>query len=87
MIDCDCYVSGILCFQYFFFLFPWTQLTAFLANIHFTLETKTWDRTIMPPKKQQQAQAMPSMKELQDLLAQLDAEGGLAIGGGEGAGE
>lgn len=29
---------------------------------------------------------MPSMKELQDLLAQLDAEGGLAIGGGEDAG-
>ncbi|KAF9189881.1 hypothetical protein BGZ50_000544 [Haplosporangium sp. Z 11] len=40
-----------------------------------------------PPKKkqQQQQQQMPSMKELQDLLAQLDAEGGLAIGGGDGA--
>ena len=38
-----------------------------------------------PPKKQ--SQAMPSMKELQDLLAQLDAEGGLAIGGGEDAGK
>ncbi|KAF9141695.1 hypothetical protein BGX30_004284 [Mortierella sp. GBA39] len=32
-----------------------------------------------PPKKQK----MPSMKELQDLLATLDAEGGLAIGGGD----
>ncbi|GJJ68738.1 hypothetical protein EMPS_01084 [Entomortierella parvispora] len=41
-------------------------------------------RTMAPPKKQ--SQAMPSMKELQDLLAQLDAEGGLAIGGGEDAG-
>ncbi|KAG0350807.1 hypothetical protein BC939DRAFT_225571 [Gamsiella multidivaricata] len=32
-----------------------------------------------PPKKEK----MPSMKELQDLLAALDAEGGLSIGGGE----
>ncbi|KAG0272210.1 hypothetical protein BGZ95_012048 [Linnemannia exigua] len=32
-----------------------------------------------PPKKQK----MPSMKELQGLLEALDAEGGLAIGGGE----
>ncbi|KAG0047043.1 hypothetical protein BGZ83_007837 [Gryganskiella cystojenkinii] len=39
----------------------------------------------MAPPKKQSAPAMPSMKELQDLLAQLDAEGGLAIGGGEGA--
>ncbi|KAI1321638.1 hypothetical protein EDD11_003118 [Mortierella claussenii] len=35
----------------------------------------------MAPKKEK----MPSMKELQDLLAALDAEGGLSIGGGEGA--
>ncbi|KAF8939523.1 hypothetical protein EDD21DRAFT_360652 [Dissophora ornata] len=34
-----------------------------------------------PPKKEK----MPSMKELQDLLAALDAEGGLSIGGGDGA--
>ncbi|KAH7059395.1 hypothetical protein BKA57DRAFT_444724 [Linnemannia elongata] len=34
----------------------------------------------MAPPKQQK---MPSMKELQDLLAALDAEGGLAIGGGD----
>ncbi|KAF9361840.1 hypothetical protein BGX26_011064 [Mortierella sp. AD094] len=33
----------------------------------------------MAPKKE----TMPSMKELQDLLAELDAEGGLSIGGGE----
>ncbi|KAF9109056.1 hypothetical protein BGX27_008039 [Mortierella sp. AM989] len=33
----------------------------------------------MAPKKEQ----MPSTKELQDLLAALDAEGGLTIGGGE----
>ncbi|KAF9911240.1 hypothetical protein EC991_004464 [Linnemannia zychae] len=34
----------------------------------------------MAPPKQQK---MPSMKELQDLLEALDAEGGLAIGGGD----
>ncbi|KAF9154962.1 hypothetical protein BG015_011458 [Linnemannia schmuckeri] len=34
----------------------------------------------MAPPKQQK---MPSMKELQDLLQALDAEGGLAIGGGD----
>ncbi|KAF9206199.1 hypothetical protein BGZ49_002848 [Haplosporangium sp. Z 27] len=33
----------------------------------------------MAPKKEK----MPSMKELQDLLAALDAEGGLSMGGGE----
>lgn len=39
------------------------------------------DLARMAPPKQQK---MPSMKELQDLLAALDAEGGLAIGGGDG---
>ncbi|KAF9933957.1 hypothetical protein FBU30_003901 [Linnemannia zychae] len=36
-----------------------------------------------PKKQQQQQQKMPSMKELQDLLEALDAEGGLSIGGGD----
>ncbi|KAG0257935.1 hypothetical protein BG011_003666 [Mortierella polycephala] len=39
----------------------------------------------MAPHKKQQQQQMPSMKELQNLLAQLDAEGNLGIGGGDSA--
>lgn len=37
-----------------------------------------------PPKM---TTKMPRMKELQDLLAELDAEGGLNIGGAENGGK
>lgn len=67
------------CFYFFegpfFFFFSLTNL---LSNSNKGPRTNI--ARMAPPKQQK----MPSMKELQDLLAALDAEGGLAIGGGDG---
>lgn len=67
------FMAHVIIFFFFFFA-PLHQIT-----LH--KQGQRTDNTRMAPPKQQK---MPSMKELQSVLAALEAEGGLAIGGGDG---